>query len=115
MMKRFSTSRHVRAGGILLSSLYVFLLGAASFCIFAHAVPLDGENQHSQHAISHSTLCMWACQVSSFSSTGQIASTPETKPDLLVVALLSHSSAITLQHEVSSTQSRAPPRLFLSL
>ena len=115
MMERFPTNRHVRTGGILLSSLYVFLLGAASFCMFAHAAPLDGKNQHAQHATDHSTLCMWACQVSSFSSTGQLASTPKIKPDLLVVALLANSSTIPIQYKVSSTQSRAPPQFFLSL
>jgi len=115
MMKRFSTNRNVRAGGIFLSSLYVFLLGTASFCMFAHAVPPDGANQHTQHATDHSTLCKWACQVSAYSSTGQLASTPDIKPDLFVVALLINSSTIPIQHNVSSTQSRAPPQFFLSL
>lgn len=115
MMRRFSKISHLRSGGIFLSSLYIFLLSAASFCMFAHAVPLNGENHHTQHTTDHSTLCVWACQVGSYSSTGQIASTPETKPGLLVGALLQDSSTITLQHDVISTQSRAPPRSFLSL
>jgi hypothetical protein len=115
MTKHFSKISQLRSGAVFLSSLYFFLLGAASFCMFAHAAPLNVESHNSQHTTNHSTLCAWACQVSSYSSTGQIASTPETKPDLFVVTLLSNSSTITLQHDGSLTQSRAPPRVFFSL
>jgi len=115
MMRSSLKIRSLRAGGIFLSSLYFFLLGAASFCMFAHALPLNGESQHTQHATGHSTLCVWACQVSSYSSTGQLASTPEVKPNLLVVALLLNSSTITLQQYSTSIHSRAPPQFLLSL
>lgn len=114
-MRMSSKMSHIRSGGIFLSSLYVFLLGAASFCMFAHSTPLNEESHHTQHTATHSTLCTWACQVSSSPSNGQVASTPETKPDLLLIALLPNSSSIPLPYEIVSAPSRAPPRVFLSL
>lgn len=115
MMTRSSHRQYIQSGGLLLSSLYLFLLGAASFCLFAHAAPPNETPHHSQHAANHSTLCIWACQVGSYSSTDQLASTPETKPDLLVVAILQDTSTTTSQDYALSIRSRGPPSLSISL
>ena len=117
MKTRSANIGRLRSGAIFLSSLYLFLLGAASFCMFVHAAPPKGENHHThaQQKANHSTLCVWACQVGSYSSTGQIVSTPEAKPDFVVVAILQNTSTIMYQHDALSTRSRAPPRSFLFL
>jgi len=114
-MRRSSFRQSIQSGGLLLSSLYLFLLGAASFCLFAHAAPAHETTHHAQHAANHSTLCMWACQVGSYSSTDQLASAPETKPDLLVVAILQHTLTSASQYHALSIRSRGPPHSFLSL
>ncbi|WP_447968881.1 hypothetical protein [Nitrospira sp. M1] len=115
MMTHSSHRRTIRSGGILLSSLYLFLLGAASFCLFAHAAPPNETTHHTQQTANHSTLCIWACQVGSYSSTGQLGSTPDTKPDLLVVATLQYASAIAPQYDALSIRSRGPPHTFLTV
>ncbi len=112
-MNANSNIRALRSGGILLSSLYVFLLGAASFCMFAHANPKHGEQHHAQHEASHSTLCMWACQIAADSSASQIATQPEIKPLLLVSSSVFNPSTLTREYDLTTTRSRAPPK-FLS-
>ncbi|WP_454063103.1 hypothetical protein [Candidatus Nitrospira salsa] len=114
-MKHSSHRRYIWSGGVLLSSLYLFLLGAASFCLFVHAAPPNESTHHSQHAANHSTLCVWACQVGSYSSTDQLVSTTESKPDLLVVATLQYTSSIAPQYGALSIRSRGPPRPSFSL
>ena len=114
-MRPSANIRLFRSGGILLSSLYVFLLGAASFCMFAHASTKHGEQHHSQHEANHSTVCMWACQVASDSSESQIATQPTVKPILLVSSSVSTPFTLTLDYALTSTRSRAPPHLLFTI
>lgn len=116
-MKSSSNYKWVQSGVIFLSSLYLFLLGAASFCMFVHAdastESAGTEKHHSQQTTNHSTLCIWACQVGTHSSSGQISSPPETNPAFMVMALVFNFQTIILEHDGTTTHSRDPPPSFL--
>ena len=114
-MKRSANNRLLRSGGILLSSLYVFLLGAASFCMFAHASPQHGEQHHTQHEANHSTLCKWACQIASDSSASQISIQPTVNPILLASLSVFDPSTLTLEYTLATTRSRAPPHFLRTI
>lgn len=101
--------RLLKYSSILLAIVYLGLIGMATYCVASHQIQHSPIAHHSKNTSSHSSLCSWACQVS---SKGNLADT--THNALLTLALLIAGVVflpclLPVQATLYPTAARGPP------
>lgn len=94
----------VLAGGLVC--LYLILAVAASLCIFGHASSGSGAHHHSQN-VSHSVLCVWACQATSTALAVKVEFS--SAPMLIALGLLLPWLVSRSHRFAGRIAARAPP------
>lgn len=89
--------------------VYLGLIGVAPYCVASHQTQDSATAHHSKNTSSHSSLCSWACQVS---SKGNLAdTTPNTLLTLaiFIAGVVFLPSLLPVQATQYPTAARGPP------
>ncbi|CAE6699394.1 conserved exported hypothetical protein [Nitrospira defluvii] len=105
-MNRLSTKTSAILVTLSVALVYLALALVAPGCSFAHAAPSGEHHQHSG-TDSHSTLCSWACQVSS--DVGPMAHADSGVVWVTHLSALPSAPLLIAVQDHSSLHTRAPP------
>lgn len=102
-------TKSVKQLAILLAVFYLTLVSIATYCVTSHETQHSPLTHPSKNHISHSSLCFWACQVSSKADAAQIIQRAIPSLALLLIGTIFLPSIIPLQRFLFLTYARGPP------
>ncbi|MGP0592547.1 hypothetical protein ACTRXD_08385 [Nitrospira sp. T9] len=100
---------HLKLPSMILAVAYIALASIATYCVTSHEIQHSSINHHSKHTSSHSSLCSWACQVSSKANPADTTQNALFTLTLSVVGVVFLFFVIPTQTTLSPTLARGPP------
>ena len=94
---------------IILAVLYLALVSVATFCVSSHEIQHSPTHHHSKNNDTHSSLCSWACQVSSKANSADTTQRALNTHALLLAGVVFLPFVIPIQTTLIPTPTRGPP------
>ena len=101
--------RQLKLPSIILAVVYLALVSIATYCVASHEIQHSPINHHSKNTSSHSSLCSWACQVSSKANSADTTHTALLTLTLFIVGVVYLCFVIPTQATLNPTLARGPP------
>ena len=101
--------RPLKLPSIIFAVVYLALVSIATYCVASHELHHSPINHHSKTTSSHSSLCSWACQVSSKANPADTTHKALLTLTLFIVGVVYLFFVIPTQATLSPTLARGPP------
>jgi len=101
--------RLIKHLSIALAVLYLVLVSVAAYCVTSHEPQHSPLTHHSKNKTSHSSLCSWACQVSSKANSADTTQRALTTLALLFAGVVFLHVLNPVQANPHPTSVRGPP------
>ncbi|MDT3778710.1 hypothetical protein PJI16_14185 [Nitrospira sp. MA-1] len=101
--------RRLTLPSVIFAVAYLALASIATYCVASHEIQHSPINHHSKNTTSHSSICSWACQVSSKANSADTTHNALLTHTLLIVGFVFFFSVIPAQATLSRSLARGPP------
>jgi hypothetical protein len=102
-------SRPIKQVSSILIVSYLTLISLATFCAASHEIQHSPIQHHSKGNSSHSSLCSWACQVSSKTNAADTTQSALLVFAVMVAGILVLHFFPPAQASLNPTLARGPP------
>lgn len=101
--------RLLKYSSILIAIVYLGLIGMAPYCVASHELQHSPINHHSKNTSFHSSLCSWACQISSKTNAADTTHHALLTLTLLIAGIVFLPYLLPVQTTLYPTSARGPP------
>ena len=101
--------RPLKFPSIVLAVVYLILVSMATYCVASHEIQHSPIAHHSKNTISHSSLCSWACQVSSKANSADTTQNTLITLALFIAGVVFLPFLAPAQATLYPTSARGPP------